>query len=191
MWTARILMLILLLLAAGGWFDALLPKRKKTAILLLLPAVFAASYVPTLREPSVRMCTAPCAFALLCALLFPTDHPLGALTAALLGGMVGWKLCDVFPLFPEQGLLIAAPTVLLAALYCRDASAKALAIAAAPFVMLFLRAVGDYLLFKSAVLELGCEDTFAAQTIGSALLLMGESALARLRLVQRRAHAAA
>lgn len=191
MWTARILMLILLLLTAGGWFDALLPKRKKTAILLLLPAVFAVSYVPTLREPSVRMCAAPCAFALLCALLFSTDHPFGALTAALLGGMVGWKLCDAFPLFPEQGLLIAAPTVLLAALYCRDASAKALAIAAAPFVMLFLRAVGDYLLFKSAVLELGCEDTLAAQAIGSALLLVGESVLARLRLVQRRAHAAA
>lgn len=177
MWTARIAMILMLFLTAGGWFDALLPKRKKAAVLLLLPGLFALTYAPTIREPIVRLCFAPCALALLCALLCPTEHPFGALTAAALGGMIGWKLCDALPLFPEPGILIAVPTLVLAALYCRDRSAKALALAAAPFVMLLLRAIGDYSLFQSAVLELGDADALAAQTTGLFALLLSDAAV--------------
>ena len=190
MWTARITILILMLLLSGGWFDALLTRRKKAAVLMLLPGLFALSFVPTLREPIVRVCAAPCAFALLVAALCPTEHPFGALAAAVLGGAVGWKLCDALPLFPEQGLLIAAPTLLTAALYGRDWNARLLAVAAAPFVMLLLRAIGDYTLFKSTVLELGDADAFAAQTIGLFFVLLAETALAAWQTRSKRAKTA-
>lgn len=181
----------LLLLTAGGWFDGLLTKPKKAAILIAVPIVFGLSFVPTHMEPTARLCAAPCAFALLTAAFDPTDHPFGALFAAVLGGVIGWKLCDAFPLFPEQGILIAVPTVLLAVIYCRDGSAKALAIAAAPFVMLLLRAVEDGMLFQSTVLELGNADALCAQSAGLALLLTGGLLYGRLRSVRSRARASA
>ena len=75
---------------------------------------------------------------------------------------------------------------MLGALYCRDANAKALAIAAAPFVMLFFQMIGDYTLFQSAVLELGNADALTAQTVGSGLLLAGGCAWERLRSIRIR-----
>ncbi len=191
MWTGRILLLLTFLLTAGGWFDDLFARPKKAALLIALPALLAISFVPTLRTPSVRLCFAPCAFALITALLCPTDHPFGALVSAALGGLVGWKLCDALPLFPEQGVLIALPTAMLAALYCRDANAKALAVAAAPFFMLLMQAIGDYTLFHSAVLELGSGDALCAQAIGSGLLLAGGCAWERLRSIRIRKCASA
>lgn len=183
-WTARIALLTTLLLTAGGWFDMLLPKWKKRTVLLLLPVVFGLTFVPTLRTPSVRLCFASCAFALLTAVLSPTDHPFGALTAATFGGYLGWKLCDLLPLFPEQGLLIAATALVFAALFCRDANAKALAIAAAPFGMLLWRAFGDYTLFQSAVLELGNADAMTAEAVGMLVLLAGGFVRDRLNAVR-------
>ena len=191
MWTARIALLTTLLLTAGGWFDMLLPKWKKRAVLLLLPVLFGLTFVPMLRTPSVRLCFASCAFALLTAVLSPTDHPFGALTAATFGGYLGWKLCDLLPLFPEQGLLIAAPALVFAALFCRDANAKALAIAAAPFGMLLWRAFGDYTLFQSAVLELGNADAMTAEAVGMLVLLAGGCAWERLRSIRIRKCASA
>lgn len=190
MWTARIVLLALMLLLFGGWFDAALPKWKKRALLVFLPVVFGVTFVPTLRTPSVRLCFAPCAFALFAAILCPTEQPFAALAAMGLGGTVGWKLCDALPLFPEQGLLVALPTLVIARLYCRDGNAKALAVAGAPFVMLLLRMIGDFILFKSAVLELGTEDALAAQAIGSALLLIGGAVALRLQTVRGRLRAA-
>lgn len=189
MWTARICLWITLLLGAGGWFDALMKGPRKIAVLSALAVVCGLSFVPTVREPIVRVCAAPCAFALLCALLCPTEHPLGAASAAVLGGIVGWKLLDTFPLFAEPGLLIALPTLLFAALYARDKNAAALAVAASPFVMLLFRMAGDWMLFNSAVLELGNADALAAQAMGL-LLLLACGAFVKRREV-RRAHAAA
>jgi hypothetical protein len=137
------------------------------------------------------LCFAPCAFALLTALLCPTDHPFDALFAALLGGFLGWRLCDALPLFFEPGFLIAAPTLVLCALLCRDANARALAIAAAPFVMLFFQMIGDFLLFKSAVLELGNEDALTAQSAGLLVLLTGGLVRDRLAQLRLRLHAPA
>lgn len=191
MWTARIALLTTLLLTAGGWFDMLLPRWKKRAVLLLLPVLFGLTFVPTLRTPSVRLCFASCAFALLTTVLSPTDHPFGALTAATFGGYLGWKLCDLLPLFPEQGLLIAAPALVFAALFCRDANAKALAIAAAPFGMLLWRAFGDYTLFQSAVLELGNADAMTAEAVGMLVLLAGGFVRDRLLRAGKRLHAPA
>jgi hypothetical protein len=181
MWTGRIALLALLLLLCGGWFDALLPRWKKRTALLLLPVVLGLTFVPTLREPTVRLCFAPCALALASALLCPTEQPVGAAFSAVLGGVIGWKLCETFPLFFEQGLLIAGPTLLVSMLYCRDPNARALALAAAPFVMLLCRAGADYTLFKSAVLELGNEDALTAQCVGILLLLAGTAAARALR----------
>lgn len=191
MWTARILFLTFLLLTGGGWFDPLLPRREKIALLCFAPAVFGLTFVPTLRTSSVRLCYAPCAFVLLAALLCPTEHPFGALFAAVLGGFLGWKLCDALPLFPEPGLLIAAATLLMSALYCRDANAKALAIAAAPFVTLVFQMAGDFVLFKSTVLELGNGDALCAQSAGLLVLLIGGLVRDRLYTLRRRLHAPA
>ena len=191
MWTARILILTLLLLLGGGWFDTVLFRREKRALLGLLPVVFGLSWLPTLSEPSVRLCFAPCAFALLIASLCPTDHPFGALFTALLGGLIGWKLCDALPLFFEQGFLIILPTLLLCAFFCRDANARALAVAASPFVMLLFQMAGDYMLFKSAVLELGNGDTLCAQSAGLLLLLTGARVRDGVRFVRSRRHALA
>lgn len=191
MWTARILLLSLLLLLGGGWFDALLFRREKVALLCLVPVVFGLSFLPTLRTSSVRLCFAPCAFVLLTALLCPTDHPFGALLAALFGGFLGWKLCEALPLFFEQGFLVAAPTLVLCALFCRDANAKALAVAAAPFIMLLFRMTGDYMLFQSAVLELGNEDALCAQSAGLLVLLTGGLVRDRLIGLHNRLHAPA
>ena len=173
MWTAKILLPVLMLLIGGGWFDSILSKTEKRRALLSIPLIFGLCFVPQLREPTVRALAAPCAWLLLTALFCSTDRPVGALLAAVLGGMIGWKLIDTFPLFPEPGLFCAVPTALLCALYCRERNAKALAIAAAPFVMLFFRAVGDYALFQSAVLELGDGDSLAAQSAGFLFLLLG------------------
>lgn len=191
MWTARILILVLLLLTGGGWFDRVLFKREKVALLCLLPAVFGLTLVPTVTEPTVRLCFAPCAFLLLTAGLCPTDHPFGALIAALSGGLLGWELCDEFPLFFEQGLLIAVPTLLVCLPFCRDANARALAIAAAPFVMLLFRMAGDYTLFRSTVLELGNGDALCAQTAGLLLLLLFGAVRDRISLRLRRAYGVA
>jgi len=191
MWTARILFSVLLLLTGGGWFDLLLFRREKIALLCSIPVVFGLTFIPTFRTPSVRLCFAPCAFALLTALLCPTDHPFGALFAALFGGFLGWKLCDALPLFFEQGFLIAAPTLVLCVIVCRDANARALAIAAAPFVMLFFQMIGDFLLFKSAVLELGSFDALCAQSAGFLALLVGGFVRDRVNGLRRRLHAPA
>ena len=191
MWTARILLLVLLLLTGGGWFDSTLFRREKIALLCLVPVVFGLNFLPTFKTPTVRLCFAPCAFMLLIAALCPTEHPFGALCAALLGGFLGWKLCDALPLFFEQGFLTAAPTLVLCALLCRDANARALAIAAAPFVMLFFQMVGDYMLFKSAVLELGSGDAFCAQSAGLLALLVGGLVRDRVNGLRRRLHAPA
>lgn len=186
MWTARILLLALLLLTGGGWFDSTLFRREKFALLCLAPVVFGLSFLPTFKTPTVRLCFAPCAFMLLIAALCPMEHPFGALCAALLGGFLGWKLCDALPLFFEQGFLTAAPTLVLCALLCRDANARTVAIAAAPFVMLFFQMVGDYMLFKSAVLELGSGDAFCAQSAGLLALLVGGLLRDRLNAVRTR-----
>jgi hypothetical protein len=191
MWTARILLIVLLLLSGGGWFDTLLFKREKIALLCAAPVVIGLSFLPTLRTPTVRLCFAPCALALLIALLCPTDHPLGALFAALFGGFVGWKVCDVLPLFPEQGLLIAVPALLFGMLFCRDVNAKALAVAAAPFVMLLFQMIGDYTLFCSAVLELGTGDALTAQSSGFLALLIAGLMRDRIGKIRRRLHAPA
>lgn len=191
MWTARILILVLLLLTGGGWFDRVLFKREKVSLLCLLPAVFGLTLVPTVTEPIVRLCFAPCAFLLLTAGLCPTDHPFGALFAALSGGLLGWELCDEFPLFFEQGLLIAVPTLLVCLPFCRDANARALAIAAAPFVMLLFRMAGDYTLFRSTVLELGNGDALCAQSAGLLLLLTGDLVQNPLQRIRKRLKAPA
>ena len=180
MWTARICLLITELLLAGGWFDALFERRRKIAVLAALPALFALTYVPPLKETFVHAYAAPCAFVLCASVLCPTERPVGAALAAAFAGIAGWKLADSFPLFPELGLLVACPGVVFAQFYCRDRNAKALAVAAAPFVMLFCRAVGDYTLFQSAVLELGSGDAFMAQTAGLLLLLAGGALYARV-----------
>ncbi|MBQ6076608.1 MAG: hypothetical protein IJK88_00705 [Clostridia bacterium] len=180
MWTARICLLITELLLAGGWFDALFERRRKIAVLAALPALFALTYVPPLRETFVHAYAAPCAFVLCASVLCPTDRPIGAALAAAFAGIAGWKLMDSFPLFPELGLLVACPAAVFAQFYCRDRNAKALAVSAAPFVMLFCRAVGDYTLFQSAVLELGSGDAFMAQTSGLLLLLAGGALYARV-----------
>lgn len=182
MWTARICLLITELLLAGGWFDAMFDRRRKIAVLTALPVLFALTLVPALKETYVHAYAAPCAFMLAAALLCPTDRPIGAALAAAFAGIAGWKLMDSFPLFPEQGLFAAVPAAVLAQFYCRDRNAKALAVAAAPFVMLFCRAVGDYTLFHSAVLELGNGDAFAAQTAGLLLLLLGGALYGRFPL---------
>ena len=189
MWTARILLLVLLFLTGGGWFDAQLPKWKKTALLCTLPIVFALSFVPTITEPSVRLCPAPLAMILFAALLCPTDHPFGALMGALLGGGLGWELCETFPLFFEQGILIAFSTIVVCLFFCRDANAKALAVAAAPFVMLVCRMAGDYMLFRSTVLELGNGDALCAQIVGMFLLILFGAVRDRVSLRLRRIHA--
>ena len=186
MWTARICLLITELLLGGGWFDALLDRSRKRVLLAALPALFALSYVPPLRETFVHAYAAPCAFVLLTALLCPTDHPIGAALAAAFAGIAGWKLADSFPLFVELGLLTAGPAVVFSQFYCRDRNAKALAVSAAPFVMLFCRAVGDYTLFQSAVLELGNGDALAAQTAGLLLLLTGGAVYARFPVRPKR-----
>ena len=188
MWTAGILLLILGLFLLGGWFDPILSKAEKRFMLLSIPVVLGLCLVPQLRAPAVRAYAAPCAWFLLTAVFCSTDHPVGALLAAVFGGLVGWKLADTFPLFPEPGLFVAVPTALLSVLYCRDRNAKALAIAAAPFVMLFFRAVGDYMLFSSAVLELGDGDSLAAQSAGLLLLLSGGLLQKRLPVRLRRLH---
>ncbi len=182
MWTARICLLITELLLAGGWFDALFERRRKIAVLAALPALFALTYVPPLKETFVHAYAAPCAFVLCASVLCPTERPVGAALAAAFAGIAGWKLADSFPLFPELGLLVACPGVVFAQFYCRDRNAKALAVAAAPFVMLFCRAVGDYTLFQSAVLELGNGDTLTAQTAGLLLLLAGGALVERFPL---------
>ena len=180
MWTARICLLMTELLLLGGWFDALLERSRKRVLLAALPVLFALTYVPPLRETFVHAYAAPCAFVLCASVLCPTDRPIGAALAAAFAGIAGWKLMDSFPLFPELGLLTAVPAVVFAQFYCRDRNAKALAVAAAPFVMLFCRAVGDYTLFQSAVLELGSGDAFMAQTAGLLLLLAGGALYARV-----------
>lgn len=186
MWTARICLLITELLLAGGWFDALFERRRKIAVLAALPALFALTYVPPLRETFVHAYAAPCAFVLCASVLCPTDRPIGAALAAAFAGIAGWKLVDSFPLFPELGLLTAVPAAVFAQFYCRDRNAKALAVSAAPFVMLFCRAVGDYTLFQSAVLELGSGDAFMAQTSGLLLLLTGGAVYARFPVRPKR-----
>ena len=180
MWTARICLLMTELLLLGGWFDALLERSRKRVLLAALPALFALTYVPPLRETFVHAYAAPCAFVLCASVLCPTDRPIGAALAAAFAGIAGWKLMDSFPLFPELGLLTAVPAVVFAQFYCRDRNAKALAVAAAPFVMLLCHAVGDYTLFQSAVLELGSGDAFMAQTSGLLLLLAGGALYARV-----------
>ena len=188
MWTARILLLMTEILLCGGWFDAMPGKAQKRRLLFGLPVVFALSFLPDLSETYVHACAAPCAFLLLAALSCPTAHPIGAAICAALGGLFGWKLWDLFPLFFEQGLLVAVPTAVFSVFYCRDAKAKALAIAAAPFVSLLMRAIGDYTLFQSAVIELGNGDALCAQAAGLLLLLAGSAAYVRLsqRLLRSR-----
>ncbi|MBR0508253.1 MAG: hypothetical protein IJJ86_06550 [Clostridia bacterium] len=180
MWTGRIALLALGLLTGGGWFDRVLKKGTKRALLLLVPLVFGLTYVPTLYETSVRLCFAPCAFFLAAALLCPSDEPLSAAAAAALAGLLGEKLSDAFPLFPEQGLLTALPALALSFCFARSTGARALAIAAAPFCMLLFRAAGDAALFSFAVLELGSGDALAAETVGILLLLIFEAVFARL-----------
>ena len=189
MWTGRILLLILLLLTGGGWFDTLLPNPKKTALFCAEAAVFGLTLLPEIRTPTVRISIAPCAFLLCMALLCPTKRPLGALLAAVFGGFLGWKLCDALPLFFEQGLLIAA-AALLCMPFCRDEKAKALAIAAAPVMMLLWRTAGDYALFQSAVVQFGSGDALCAQSAGLLCLLTGKLAASRL-LLRNRLHAGA
>lgn len=191
MWTAGILLSIVMLLCGGGWFDPILSKAEKRRTLLSIPVVLGLCFVPQLRAPTVRAVAAPCAWFLLTAIFASTDRPIGALLAAVFGGLVGWKLADTFPLFPEPGLFTAVPTALLSAVYCRDRNAKALAIAAAPFIMLFFRAVGDYMLFQSAVLELGDGDSLTAQSAGFLLLLFGGLVSERFLVRLRRLHPAA
>jgi hypothetical protein len=180
MWTGRIALLALGLLTGGGWFDRVLTKGTKRALLLLVPLVFGLTYVPTLRETSVRLCFAPCAFLLAATLLCPLDEPLSAAVAAVLSGLIGAKLSDAFPLFIEQGLLTALPALVIAFGFVRSTGSRALAIAAAPFLMLLFRAAGDATLFSFAVLELGTGDALAAESVGILLLLAAETAFGRL-----------
>ncbi len=180
MWTGRIALLALGLLTGGGWLGRVLDRGTKRAILLLVPLVFGLTYVPTLREPSVRLCFAPCAFFLAAALLCPLEEPLSAAAAAVLSGLIGAKLSDAFPLFCEQGLLTALPALALSFCFLRSTGSRALAVAAAPFAMLLFRAAGDAALFSFAVLELGTGDTLAAEAVGILLLLTLEAVLSRL-----------
>jgi hypothetical protein len=108
------------------------------------------------------------------------DEPLSAAVAAVLSGLIGAKLSDAFPLFIEQGLLTALPALVIAFGFVRSTGSRALAIAAAPFLMLLFRAAGDATLFSFAVLELGTGDALAAESVGILLLLAAETAFRRL-----------
>ena len=174
MWTGRIALLALWLLTGGGWFDRVLSKGTKRALLALVPLVIGLTCVPTLREASVRLCFAPCAFLLAAAVLCPLKEPLSAAAAAVLSGVVGARLSDAFPLFFEQGLLTALPALFLSLCLAKRTGARALVIAAAPFCMLLFRAAGDAALFSFAVLELGTGDALAAQATGILLLFAVE-----------------
>ena len=176
MWTGRITLIAFWLLVGGGWTEGLHGRAAKRAVLVAVPVIVGFSFVPTLRASCARLCFAPCAFALLAAMLYPSDEPVRTVCAAMLGGLIGWKLCDTFPLFFEPGLLAALPTLLLAVLLCRTFGARALALAAAPFFLLLFRAIGDWILFESTVLELGDGDALSAQASGILLLTAGAAA---------------
>lgn len=173
MYTAIVTLLILALLTIGGWFSAWFSTPlKKWAAVAACVLIAGLSLLPVFEEGQVRVHAASVVLLFFVLLTQQTQHPIGAVLAASLGGLVGWKLCDTFPLFVEQGLLIAAPTLLLTLLYGLDAQAKVLAVAAAPFVTLVCFAVSDDLLFRYCVLSLGSTDALVAQTVGLLCLLL-------------------
>ncbi|MDO4544037.1 MAG: hypothetical protein Q4C01_05725 [Clostridia bacterium] len=95
-----------------------------------------------------------------------------AAIAGLTAGAIGWKLCDLFPLFFDLSLLGAIPAVLLACLLCKGRGARCLAVCISPIIARAILSLYDYSLFGYAPFEISNAVTNGTQAIGLSCVLL-------------------
>lgn len=173
MYAACILFLSLALLTLGGWLDETFENRRGK-ILTVVGAILGAAlcFVGEFRDDTVRCYPVQAIFCLLMLMTMTVRHPVGVLLASVLGGLIGWKLNEVAPLFFEPGVLAAVPYVVCALVYCRMHSERVLAVTLAPFVSSLCVSVSDYSLFRYCTIQLGSPDGMVA-SLSALLALLG------------------
>ena len=133
-------------------------------------------FTPSLRKPVYRFIF--CALCLGALLLSSIEtqagkaHIMRICVACCFGGVIGWRLIDSLPLFPELELLACVPVVLLSFIYGKTIKDRLLTALIAPIVVCFCFALSDYLLFEFCVVSLGSEFAFGMQ-LGGVFAVLG------------------
>ncbi|MDO4565127.1 MAG: hypothetical protein Q4C04_05885 [Clostridia bacterium] len=160
MYTASLFFGILLITTATGLWDAILRSRIQT--IAAFAVVFALSFI------DAELAVYP---ASLLVLTLPFLLKIGqkwwrAVPALLIAGLLGWRLCDMYPLFFDLELLSAIPAALLAVLMCRTLGARALVVCLSPLIGQAALSLADFSLFGYAPLKIGSGAVSGAQAIG-------------------------
>lgn len=116
---------------------------------------------------------------------------LKAVIAAIIGGLLGWKLCDVFPLFFDLGILCAVPCILFAVLYCKNLGCRLLIVLLAPLLSRLMVSLNDLVLFNYTIISIGGDWSNDAQAIGCFSVIILDSVKQTLFSFRHRRSAAA
>lgn len=171
--TASLFFLVLALLCSTNIFSTIAQGRRwrLTALFLSIALLYHA-------ELSTGIVLNAGALAVFSILFFfkPKQEVIKTAIAIILGGILAWKLCDVFPLFFDLGLMAAIPCVVFSLMYCKDIGCRLLTVIAAPLLGRLILSFCDYVLFDYAIINLGGDWSAPAQAAGCLTVIVIETA---------------
>ena len=117
------------------------------------------------------------------ALLLPLIYLLGrvrsvawteVLTAAILGGLICWKVEDAWPLMPGLTLLTSATLLIPVMILCRQRADRLLACAVGSLFFELFACLREYMLFSFCVVRLGSRASLSLAAAALCLYALGE-----------------
>lgn len=117
------------------------------------------------------------------ALLLPARYGAGrartvswaeVLTAAILGGLICWKVGDAWPLMPALKLLCSVLLLIPALIVCRKRADRLLACALGSLLLELCACLREYMLFSFCVVRLGSREALSLAAAALCLYALGE-----------------
>lgn len=163
---SQILLISLLLFSLLGSYDGVVFRHRSERLLACLSMVALLLLGRLGSESAAIRVQYGCVFlAGFLALRTPWKEWGGIVIVSTFGGLLSWKLSTSYPLFEEQGLLIALVIISLAFIYCRAIYAKLFASACAVLFLGVFQLVQDYILFGYGKWVLGSDVMMDAQIV--------------------------
>ena len=162
----KILLFGMGLLFFGGWFSNVLEKRSvRIACAVAAAVLLMASYLPTIRTAVWRVEVEAVLLIGFVTIVFRHGSWARIAIASVLGGLAAWKLCDLYPMFAELGVLMAIPILALGLLYCRTKEERAVTAVLSPLIASLCLSIADYSAFGFCAVSIGTEDGMVASLI--------------------------
>ena len=149
------------------------PWQKWTAVCVLFAAAMLAELCVNIGG-HFMLHVSSCLILAFAILLWRKGEGICVLAAAALSGVIAWKAADLFPLFWGTSLVQAVAVLLFALMYCKESSARLLAIVLAPMVSGICYLFSDYFLFRYFFVHIGGREMMDVQIISAFLLALLE-----------------